>query len=499
MNDKHNAMRQLLELALSYGRKHKSSQTGYLHYCYGMHDQEPHLPIPIVENLLYALALLRSRTIENVNEAKGVLEGLLYFQNKRESDLSFGNFPIYLHDFPVCKDRFTGAQAAVAIYWILKLFHQVLGQELNARLEDSLLHLLKHALKTHSEKPAPYHLAIKIAAAAAAGGHLLHQPDIEQKGHLLLDKLCHDPDRTAWYCPMAMGSILTALKMLYPRLENSPWKHFWKHLTETWHYPTGAYAGPAMKVWQKGFEPQTTLYDLFLGYFTGVLSSRALKEAPVHLEAVLIPSCEDLFQEPTYPFSIEGTIGDAKWMMHQERHHAYSLVEQGKVAINPIYENGFQPFRLIWGGHERVHSLVCQGGNSKEMTFTTSPAAIDLWFEMDGPVEIEEREKCRDISFFVDSHAQLDFLIAEGKSSTFRLDEPITIRSGKYQLTLSFHLEKGEGRFLGHRMLGNRPSQLDTKGSRRYEAYDWILFLRTLGRSDKCLIKASLQIEQENP
>lgn len=498
MNDKHEVMRQLQEMALSYGRKHKSEQTGYVHYCYNLQNSEPHLPIPVVENFLFALALLRSRTIENVSEAKTILEGLLHFQNRREEDPSFGNFPIYLHDFPACKDRFTGIQVAVSIYWILKLFHQVLGNDLNSRLEEALLYILKYSLNTHAEKAAPYELAIKIGAAAKAGGHFLQQKQIEEQGESLLNTLCDHPDAIAWYSPSALGSILIALKMVYPCLNNSPWKQFWTHINQTWHRPTLTYAGPALKEWQKGNEPQATLYDLYLGYFSGGLSGRTLKENPAHLEGVLITSCEDILQDVNYPLKLESAIGNAKWIMYQDKQMAYCLVEEGKIPLKPNYVNGFHTMRLIWGSPQRVHTFVCQGSNSKETKFSVSLEIIQLWFDFDGPVDIEDREKCRDIAFYVDSHPELNFKVAGEKSSTFRLNEPISISSKNLDITLNFQLEEGDGRFLGHRMLINRPSQIGAKGNHRYEAFDWSLFLRTLGRSEKCRIIATISINRRN-
>ena len=149
MSDRNESMRQLIELAINYGRKRQSSQTGYLHYCYGVHEQEIHLPIPVVENFLFALALLRSRLIDNVTEAKLILEGLLHFQNRQPENPMAGNFPIYLHEFPVCNDRFAGIQVAGVIYWILKLYHQGLGQELKKRLEEAFLSAVNHALRMH--------------------------------------------------------------------------------------------------------------------------------------------------------------------------------------------------------------------------------------------------------------------------------------------------------------------------------------------------------------
>src|SRR5438105_2193850 len=107
-NQSADGLKQLLEMALSAGRNWQSPQTGYVQYCYNIQDESRHDTIPTLENVLFAYALMRSRLADNINEAKDLLNRLLFFQNK-ENDASHGNFPIYLHEFPFCKDRLLGA------------------------------------------------------------------------------------------------------------------------------------------------------------------------------------------------------------------------------------------------------------------------------------------------------------------------------------------------------------------------------------------------------
>nr|QIQ10889.1 hypothetical protein OJOKFFHK_00032 [uncultured bacterium] len=315
MNDSTESMRLLLELALNSGKKRKSDQTGYLHHCYHLNEHESHLPIPLVENFMFALALLRSRLIENIQEAKTVLEGLLHFQNTNPQDLSYGNFPIYLHEFPNCKDRFIGIQVASVIYWILRQFHQVIGQDLKKRLEESLVLSVKHALHTYQEKPSTYPTAVKIAATAIAAGHLLGNNQLECDGSAMLEHLRENLDELSLYSPTSLGALVTSLMMVYPILKNSPWKFLWELCQSTWHQGTASYAGPAFREWQQKGEPQVTLYDLICGYLSNAFSDRALKEAPVHLEAVLIPFTDERFELPSYPFEISGTINGANWLI----------------------------------------------------------------------------------------------------------------------------------------------------------------------------------------
>lgn len=489
MSDRIEGMRQLVDMAVQSGRKRQNSQTGYIHHHYQTLDEETHLTIPLIENFLFVLALMRSRTIENVSEAKTILEGLLHFQNHSNDEMGMGNFPVYIHEYPACKDRFTAVQVAMAVYWILKLFHQVLGAEIKRRLESSFSAMLEHLLKTHTEREAPYPIALKIGAVCQAGGGLLQRSDLESNGKNLLDRLHSHPDRMSWYCPAAIGAILSALTLIYPRLSESPWSAFWKHLEDTWHKDTCCYVGPALKEWQYGEEPQVTLYDLFLGYFNGEFSARALKDSTVHLEAVLIPTIEDKFNALSYSQRVDSSLGDTSWHVCQNEHIAYCFVEK---YLEPNSNKGFHPLRIVWGDRQRVHTFVCQGGNSKQIDFSYVPGGVDIIFELDAIVESEDREKNREIIFFADIHEDLEILISGRKATTFSFGEEIILRSGPCELSLIFHLQEGEGRFLGHRMPGNRQSQCRLKGKQRYSAYDWQIFMRTIKRSERCVIRASL-------
>ncbi|WP_194848437.1 hypothetical protein [Candidatus Neptunochlamydia vexilliferae] len=84
--------RQLIDLALQAARHYESPQTGLIHFCY--EDEGSRETIPLFENFCFCLALLRTFSKDNVEEAKERLERLLAFQ------LEEGNFPTYLHQYP---------------------------------------------------------------------------------------------------------------------------------------------------------------------------------------------------------------------------------------------------------------------------------------------------------------------------------------------------------------------------------------------------------------
>ncbi len=484
-------MRQIIERAIAFGRQHKSAQTGYFHYCHVAQEDQPHQTIPVVENMMYALALLRARHVDNINEVKELLEGLLHFQNKEELSLFAGNFPIYLHEYPICKDRFNGLHVSCIIYWILKQYPQGLGNELRAKLKEALQKGLSHAIKTHFDKAAPYHIAVKLASLALAGGDFLEIEEFKSFGRSTLDDLCHFEDKDAWYSPRLLGVMLSGLVMVYPSLKLSPWSRLWDHLSIMWHKETGSYVGPAVKEYQKGFEPECCLLDAFMCYYAGSFSKRALKPSLMHLEAVLVPESEDGFLSLDYPVVKEGICCGRNWLLYRDEKIAYSLLFAGS-SNDP---KGEYACKVVWGNMERVHTMAIQGGNSSLIKAEGKNCEIKLEFSLSETVEVEDREKCRDLILYFDVHEEMHFLNEGQKASTFRLQDTLVMQDAFCKMSLTFSLLSGEGKFLGHQMLGNRLSQLSCKGNARFDAYDWLLFIRTLGRSQDAKLGLTIKLE----
>ena len=496
-------IRHLIDLALVYGRKQKSPQTGFIHYHCASPETESHHTIPMAENFLYALTLFRTRLIENITEGKALLERLLHFQNKDMYSIAYGNFPIYLHEYPICKDRFTGLEVAASLFWILKMFHQVLGHELKTKLEQALSILIAHAIKTDKEKKAPYTTHLKIAALSLCSGKILNEATLENYGFNLLKEIEKDittEDNIFWYNPESMGNILTALVMVYPKISDSPWHLFWKTLENTWYPKCGCYIGPSIKDWQKNNEPEVTVYDLFLGYLSDAFSSRALKSSPVHLQAALIPPIQDDFKVITTPYYFKGNFQKVSWVIFQSEHFAYSALDQKNLEIQSVFFKGFHPLRIVFGDAKCVHTFVIQGSLSEIISFepcTTSLNTFLLKFELPENVDIEDKEKSREVSLYFDRQESTEFLVDSEKASTFLLEDFLSLKIGLLTLNIRFKLLEGVGQFFGHRMLGNRPSQIEAKGESRFEAFDWILYLRTIGRSNKCVIGAKITLLPE--
>lgn len=467
-------MRMLIELSLNAGKKRLNPQTGFIHHHYHAVPGEESFTIPVLENVYYALTLFRTKNAENIALGKTLLEKILYFQSPA-GYADEGDFPIYLHEYPKCYDQFQPLHLLAPFYWLLKKFSAVLGH-LKQLLIKVCQKLLTLALNLHAEKPLPYLFAVKLAASYAALKELIEVPSSPLK----LDDYCNQ--RQEWQSSKALREVLISLQMVYPSLPNSPWSDFWSYLNQTWHPLIKTYVGPAHKEFQKGVNPQRSLYDLFCGYFGGAFADDSLKDEAFHLQACLIQATEDRFKRDLT------TWRDDRSFCLIENDHAMSVIEYPPE----FYDKGHHFFRLVWGKGEFLHSLVCQEGNVQRVQSTIENNTIRLEMTLGNLIDFEDRERQREVSFYLNLFDGIKFLIEDQTSNTFALNEIVEVCVENVKLQISFTLVEGEGRFLGHIVRNNRPAQTLNKGLYRYEAYDWQICLRTLKRTEPCRIAATI-------
>lgn len=488
--------RQLIELAIHFGKTLKSSETGLLHYHYDRGRQPPYQAIPLVENFLYALALLRSRTGDNISEGKQILENLLHFQNSGQGGMGKGNFPIYIHDFPVCKDRFLSLQVGMVLFWVYKEFHHVMGAELKQKLQFSLQQIIEHCLDTYQQKPGPYLLQIKLGSLLVSLGRLFNQEQYQEKGFIFLNHALSTCDLIQWSSSESIGQILSCLSMVYPKISESPWKVLWNFVVSSFHPATFCYVGPAYREWQKGFEPEVTLYEMFMGMFSNRLSSRVLKPSIAHLESMYAVASQDRFAEPLLQLFEEGSDKQKKWAYCHASPFCYCLVASQEILVPQAYEKGFHKYRCVWSHDGVVHTLVCQGGASL-IDFSIDAQEVKMLFFLKDPLEGADRENLKEICLYLDAPALSDFLVDGKKASTFAITDPLCIQAKGLDIHARFEVVEGEGKFFGHRMMGNRPSQISAEGENRYNAYDWQFFVRTVSRKGECKILLTLALKNE--
>ncbi|NGX41919.1 MAG: hypothetical protein K940chlam7_00193 [Chlamydiae bacterium] len=484
-------IRELVNLAVTEGRRRQSKQTGFVHYCYYADESEHHDTIPTYENLLFVLALLRSRIGDNITEAKRMLEKVLSYQNKVGGH-SPGNFPICLHEYPFCFDRWHGVQLLAPLYWIHHHFHSILGRKLAAQVRNAAEENIKHCLLTLKENSADYLTTLNIATAAKALGKDLDLPDIEKEGEELLAILSGMGSQPVWFSSQGLSRMIASLQLVYPTICKSPWQEFWEHLERMWHVPTQSYCGPAFDEWSQGAEPMPTLYDLYMGHLSGSLSKRCSLPHHCHLEAALIQFTEDHIRAVSFPRTLQEEVGTQKCQTYFAKTYAYSSIEQnGK--IDPQSLKGFHPFRLVWGDLAQMHTLVCQGGNIKAMNAIAGKDQVEFIFDLGEPKEKDKFVENREVVFYCSKGDGLKLTVDGARATTFRLGEKVQLKSS-IDMNLTFELIEGEGNFLGHLMPGNRLSQQD----RSTEAQDWQIFLRNIERTPCCRVRVTLQIQPQN-
>lgn len=488
-------IRQLVNLAVNSGRSLQSSQTGYIHYCYRQLDYPSHDTIPIYENFLFALALMRERTAESFAEGKALVEKLLHFQG------SDGNFPIYLHEYPGCKDRNAAAHLLPIFYWILRTFPVVLGHELRDRFQGVTEKAMAYCIQLKEER-VQFPVALKIACSLVALGVLLHKDEWQRLGNDWLTELLaqtFDEIFSGWLVPANLGDALISLQMVYPSIMGSPWEGLWQHLQETWHARTATYAGPGFHDHQVREQPEVTLLDLVMGFHSGEYSYRTLLNGAHLLQAALIHPTQDTVYKVALPARHQGKIAGRRWLLQQDRQWAWSALE--KLKADPSKDNTYSGVRLLWGDLNCAHTLVCQGGNVEKVEFVSAENGVDVLLTLSEDVPTEVRQRNREVMCFLDSHDDVEFLVGQhAAATTFQLDEPIKVSSGSMHVGLRFHLDQGKGTFFGHIAKGNRPSQKHTAGDGRFKSYDWQLFLRTIDRDKVCRIKIEIRfVMGDNP
>ncbi len=474
-------LKDLGERALAACRHLQSKQTGYIHLNYTERENTPQT-IPLLENFLFCYALFRSRMSEQVNEGKSKLKNLLSFQVEKGEDR--GNFPMYLHDYPNCFDPSLGIQLLAPLYWMIKQFDTILGNELNHQIRTSVSEIFLYSLNKEETKPFPYFLKIRLYAAQWAFGRLFKNEAWEKNGKEKLDYLA-EKQLSDWSTTKQLGDILIGLQMCFAQFSESPWRDLWNRIEETWNSSLAAYMGPCFREWDDGSEPKASLYDLFCGYFSGCFSNRAfaVKEHLIH--GILIqPS--DIFKK-----FCPKDIKEKHWQITSDSDYALTLLE--KISeINPVIENTFTPLRFIWGGLKQLHSLVFQGGNCQKVTFSQEKNTLFLDCELKETREDKERE----IEFFVSNESFEQFRIDQSQATLFQLDQTVQLTCQHFDFFFTLELIKGEGQFVGHLMRGNRPSQIDDRGNQRFHAHDWTFFIRSIRRQPQCTLKVKIEYQR---
>jgi hypothetical protein len=423
--------RKLTELALTACKRRKSSQTGFVHFYPDDPYSQRQDTIPLIENFAFAHALFRSKLMENVQEGKTILEKLLAF----EVD---GNFPVFLHEYPECRDRQNSSHLLPICFYLFKDFSSVLGDLLLDKLHNMVQRILFY-LSSLSEQA-------QLSKAAES----------KRKAYLQ----CFDPNEWEPASPSEWGEYWMAYQMMENmQLEANALE---KKIRKYWDPAHFVFIGPWKERAQDKDQPAVTLLDLFMGEYFKAFSMRALQDHPCHLKASLV-----------YPFSCSPASGEATSFPYT------SLIEK----------NSRQCLTLFWGGELGTHSFTLESKKgSWEIQKQQDRFELTYTFCEEVPGEDENVE----FAFYLNDSPLHAILINGQKGTMFHLQDRISIRSEKIQIELLFSQKSGEGSWTGHLSKANRSFQKHKENP--YACFDWKIGLRTLRRIPYAQIRIVLDI-----
>ncbi|HSW71796.1 MAG TPA: hypothetical protein VLG44_00095 [Chlamydiales bacterium] len=185
---------------------------------------------------------------------------------------------------------------------------------------------------------------------------------------------------------------------------------------------------------------------------------------------------------------IDRTITSKKgnWRIVRTPAYSYTLLE--KVDHLP-YQKDFHLFCFFWGTNF-PNSLVLQEFNKP---FSSTVGINEITFDFTIPPSESHDELA--LSFYLDSYKETKFWIQGKRANTFRLGETLTIEKDKMLIHLTFSHLKGEGKFFGHIMKKNRPSQNLQPTKADLTVYDWQVGIRALRQATPCQIQVHMRWE----
>jgi len=415
--------------------------------------------------------------MDNMQEAVGILKGLLAFQ------IEDGDFPEYIHEYPKCKHPLLEIKLLPIFYWIIKEYHHVLDKNFISSLSRAARKIVQSSIKKNDTR-LPYVFDLTLASSVLAFAHLFDEDSWGEWGEARIEKLHEKLDMKILANSSYLGDLLVALHMIYPSLANSPWKEVWDYLSRTWN--GSQYVGIPLREHWEGDLPAPTLHQMWMTYFSRKRWKAPLSEHIAYLRGALIRPSTDRWtpQENTCMTVEYQNIAKHKILSHKTWDTA--LLE---CRAEQYVEDGLHAMRTFFG---KKKSFVCPRGKY-DVDFSLEEAGFNLFFDLSEEVEIDNNRQSREIAVY-GSREGIDVRVSGEKASIFCLGETVTMQSASQKIDLKFTLLEGEGKFLGHCMRGRRPSQRKQEIDAKFQAEDHMIFLRTISRKGKCRISLEVRI-----
>lgn len=407
-----------VDLCLEACRKRQSPRTGFVHY-FSLYEEFTDT-IPLYENFCFALALYRQKTVESAIEGKDLIDRLLAFQTEE------GNFPVYLHDFPKCKDRMQGLKIAPLLIQLQRRFSSILSPDFKERLALGVQKILRFS---EDKAFGPWQERFQACASGRFDGSFNPISPSEWADFLITAQLTQGEH--GLNLPPFHSDLQVLLNPKAPQI-------------------------------QEGFEPKPHLLEWLFAEAEGHFSKRLLRDHPLqmHLGAFFPIRAENSLQEPNL-----ATL----WTHRDDAFRAADLLRilWGKDPLNSFVapQSGFADIALI-------------GKNEWEILF-------DL--PEDAP---QNTNDLFEVLFYCNASMGIELFINGKKGIVFGLNDQIKIQSSEQSISLSFELISGSGDFCGHFSKANRPSQVHLKNFAAYDWQIGLRTLRRTPRATlRCVCK----------
>ncbi|MCH9617167.1 MAG: hypothetical protein SP4CHLAM5_03310 [Chlamydiia bacterium] len=204
----------ILESALAFAETHKSIYTGFIHY---KNEREVTRDvIPLVENVLYGIALVTTFSKERAEKGLAFLERLFHFCTE-------DGFVSYVHDFPQVYNDRANVDICLCLSYFLKNYAKVIPSSSRLKIESMREKLVSILQKRDRKRP--------LAKMDA----FLFKTALFESSDLLVDSL-PEYERLV-LCKLLMG----------------------ERVTLAWHPSLNVYTGPLVESYYKGHLPAESL------------------------------------------------------------------------------------------------------------------------------------------------------------------------------------------------------------------------------------------------
>lgn len=419
----------LIDLAVDIGKKKYSNKTGFLHH---HHEKQSNSfeTIPIFENFAFALALLRTRNVDNVAMAIDLVKKLRGFQNEE------GFFPMYIHEFPQVNYNLN-VDICIALFWIDREFFKLFDRELKK--------VLRRLIKACDKKSFCFSKNVLLKFKVLSS--LFSKKRIDSLDFLLDSK-------------EDIKDMLLAIQMVDLENKKKQSRDLLKKALS--FYSSTDYIGPPIDLFQNESAPELTFSDLFVLSYLKKLSKI---DHPIFMLGGLIRPVN--FSIEADPFELD------QW--HCLRNKGVSIISMKKSTPIDKRFRGFHLFRAFF-----KNSLVCQDFESQFSSEIKEDHLI-LKFDLSKDIKLDQFE----IQFFTEMSSEV--LVDNTKATSFKCGDRISIlNDDKKGVILSFF---SDALFTGHILRSNRHSQLVKN---RVLAFDYAIALRTIRRSSDCSVEVKI-------